>query len=260
MDITVVPIGKYKGQPLEVLFADQKYSEWLLAQAWFIDRYAELAQLLRMGRLAEPQDTPEHNAMVASLIDQRDGMEWLVATSYPGWDREGAEHFYAAQFTQELEPKGGDIAVSFASYWGLLVEVKPLIGDDYPSVIRQVKAAGRRGVVIANKVEPTNLTLEQVRRQFELSGVRLVLESEFFAAAAAWREERCTYLIRTISETETEIAKLMPQLAEVGALLQVEKDKSEWGYAPWTLQDRHNGLTKNIADLNERLTRLRAVA
>lgn len=40
----IVPIGKYKGQPSERLMADQPYTEWLVAQAWFVERYAELVK------------------------------------------------------------------------------------------------------------------------------------------------------------------------------------------------------------------------
>lgn len=253
MDISIVPIGKYKGQPLERLMADQSYSEWLLAQSWFIERYAELAQLLRMGRLSEPQDTPEHNAMVAGLIDQRDGMEWLIAGSYPNIAGHHLEEFFTARFEQELEPKGGDISVSFDGYWGLLVEVKPLIGDDYPSVIRQVKAAGRRGVVIARTVETTNLTLDQVRRQFELAGVRLILETEFFDGAKAWRNDRDAYLTSTRSEIETAIDRAKSELVEA------EQSMGDASAASWDLQSRVTKLTSEVSGLNERLNRIRSV-
>lgn len=197
-DVSIVPIGKYKGQPVERLMADEKYSEWLLAQAWFLDRYADLAQLLRMGRLTEPQDTPEHNAMIAGLIDRQKETEALFASLFPD---EPEARWAGSQFAQELEPRGGDILITAPhsslaasmSSLRVLIEAKPLIGDDYPSVIRQVKAAlaGEpvmfrivRPVVIARKVETTNLSLDQVRRQFQLSGVPLLMESEFFDAGA----------------------------------------------------------------------------
>jgi len=38
-DNAVVPFGKYKGQPVEVLASDRDYSEWLLAQGWIAHRY-----------------------------------------------------------------------------------------------------------------------------------------------------------------------------------------------------------------------------
>lgn len=206
MSNDIVPIGKYKGQPLERLMADQSYSDWLLAQQWFLERYADLAQLLRMGRLTEPQDTPEHNAMVAGLIDRRDEVEWLFTTAFPDRPR---EYWYLSAFEQIVEPKGGDLLFSLDRLQ-LLIEVKPLIGDDFPAVIRQIKAgtAGRgRGVVIARKVETTNLTIKQVRRQFELANVLLVMEDEFFGAAEPWRQQRHAHVCEAIPEIESELTE-----------------------------------------------------
>lgn len=257
MDNNIVPIGKYKGQPLEVLMADGKYSEWLLAQAWFLDRYADLAQLLRMGRLAEPQDTPEHNAMVAGLIDQRDGMEWLASFDVPA---ELLDELFSSGMHQELEPKGGDLLVRIQGR-PMLVEVKPLIGDDYPSVIRQVKAVltgpyQPRGIVIARKVEPTNLTLEQVRRQFQLAGVRLVLESEFFAGAAEWADARRAYLRDNIRSVEDQVSEESAGLAVLSA---VPHTDTGWGSLRSPVETEIAESTRKIARLNERLALLRGV-
>lgn len=64
----VVPFGKYKGQPIEVLFADPSYREWVLAQPWVKDRYATFHQVV-INYGGEPQDSPEHNQMQASFLD-----------------------------------------------------------------------------------------------------------------------------------------------------------------------------------------------
>ena len=37
-----VPFGKYKGRPVEDLWADTEYLAWLEAQPWFRERYAGL--------------------------------------------------------------------------------------------------------------------------------------------------------------------------------------------------------------------------
>jgi hypothetical protein len=64
----VVPFGKYKGQPAEVLLADASYRDWLLAQPWFSQRYVNLYQtVINYG--GPPADTPEHNQMQASFLD-----------------------------------------------------------------------------------------------------------------------------------------------------------------------------------------------
>lgn len=253
MTYDIVPIGKYKGQPLERLMADQPYSEWLLAQAWFLDKYADLAQLLRLGRLNEPQDTPEHNAMIAGLIDQRDAMEWLYA-KVTGRD---CKSLYAWDMHQELEPKGGDLLVSFGDY--LLIEAKPLIGDDFPAVIRQIKAGTatcevrgfRRpfGVVVARKVEPTNLTLEQVRRQFQLAHVHLVLESELFAAVPAWVEQRTDYINTTLAEKLERLTSVEADLPAAHAAL-TAADPHNWM--------EHSAAKRSVDDLERDARNLRS--
>ena len=37
-DNTLVPFGKYAGQPLEVLLADKSYSAWMVGQASICER------------------------------------------------------------------------------------------------------------------------------------------------------------------------------------------------------------------------------
>jgi uncharacterized protein (DUF3820 family) len=42
----VIPFGKYKGQPVEVVAADTDYCEWLTAQKWFKGKYQSLYRTL----------------------------------------------------------------------------------------------------------------------------------------------------------------------------------------------------------------------
>lgn len=71
MSAEIVPFGKYKGQPVEVLAADTDYCEWLTAQPWFKARYLNVYNtVINYG--AEPQDSPEHNEMQARFLDD----EW----------------------------------------------------------------------------------------------------------------------------------------------------------------------------------------
>ena len=42
----LIPIGKYKGQPLEVLASDPNYADWLVKQAGMGDRYPQLVQFI----------------------------------------------------------------------------------------------------------------------------------------------------------------------------------------------------------------------
>ncbi len=63
----IVPFGKYKGQSIEALQADEEYAEWLAAQQWFRERFTDLFRALTASN--NPADTPEHNKMQARFLD-----------------------------------------------------------------------------------------------------------------------------------------------------------------------------------------------
>jgi exodeoxyribonuclease X-like protein len=68
-DGQVVPFGKYKGRDiLEVLEADPGYLQWLAGQDWFRAKYISLHQTI-INRGAEPEETPEHNALQVKFLD-----------------------------------------------------------------------------------------------------------------------------------------------------------------------------------------------
>jgi len=67
---SLVPFGKYKGQPVEVLAQDRDYADWLLAQAWFVQRYPQVHTLV-VNNFGEPTETPEHNALQIRCLDER---------------------------------------------------------------------------------------------------------------------------------------------------------------------------------------------
>jgi hypothetical protein len=64
----IVPFGKYKGQPVERMMADSGYMQWLMAQDWF--RTNNLYQVI-INYGAEPQETPEHNALQVLFLDEK---------------------------------------------------------------------------------------------------------------------------------------------------------------------------------------------
>lgn len=66
----IIPFGKYKGQPVEVLMQDRSYLEWLSGQDWFRQRYAALYQTVVVNNFTEPSETPEHNALQVLFLDE----------------------------------------------------------------------------------------------------------------------------------------------------------------------------------------------
>ena len=65
----MIPFGKYKGQPVDVLAADRDYAEWLQQQDWFRERYQSLYTII-INNFGEPDDTPEHNAMQVRFLEE----------------------------------------------------------------------------------------------------------------------------------------------------------------------------------------------
>lgn len=64
----VIPFGKYKGQPIEVLLNDKPYLDWLQQQDWFRNRYGTINTLI-INNFQEPTETPEHNKIQALFTD-----------------------------------------------------------------------------------------------------------------------------------------------------------------------------------------------
>lgn len=131
--VPVVPFGKYKGQPIEVLFADPSYREWVLSQPWVKDRFASFHQVI-INYGGEPQDSPEHNQMQASFLDDERCFR-LAKLLWPGrtWEarkavtadkhivnalRNHPQHFSVEWYETELlgrqfEADGWDVVYGF---------------------------------------------------------------------------------------------------------------------------------------------------
>ena len=192
----IVPFGKYRGQPVEVLAADHDYCEWLTAQPWFRDRYLTIYNtVINYG--AEPQDSPEHNQMQARFLDD----DWCLALADVlfqgedsradssirnrnfeacGWDVVYGVNVSRETFTEwTREPLGREP-------WpeSVHVECKPDLGDDYPAVLRQVQRymSGEHffgtACVLVRRHAFEGVTWEQVQKIFAASKVRLLAESE----------------------------------------------------------------------------------
>lgn len=195
----IVPFGKYKGQPAEVLAADQNYVEWLNGQGWVKDKYPQFYTVI-INNFQEPSDTPEHNALQAMFLDDELCLK-LSSMSYPTNARKKLmlNRIHAKQF----EVDGIDIIITYGSWiyaelsgvrngryqtWNewltdsyrVAVEVKPSIGDDFPAILRQAsRMFGIRGrtidsvCVVFRDFVATSVTLEQVKLMFNASGVLL---------------------------------------------------------------------------------------
>ncbi|MCF7994765.1 MAG: hypothetical protein K9L88_07985 [Chromatiaceae bacterium] len=165
----VVPFGKYRGQPVDVLQQDQDYCEWLLGQGWMQSRYPELRTII-INNFHEPEETPEHNSLQARFLDRGFVSAFCKAA--------GIDDNKSVTFEQ----CGADVVLAeqFASFV-LGVEIKPSMGDDYPSVMRQILAMDRRvsrRFLVLGEYNGIGATIEQVRGMFKASRITLVTVSE----------------------------------------------------------------------------------
>jgi hypothetical protein len=198
-DLTKVPFGKYKDQPVEALAADQGYVEWLLSQAWVKDRYPQFFTLI-INNLQEPTETPEHNALQARFLDDD-----FCARCYWAAGRRGNTHSVLSGVSADKFEYNGIDVILAASYWrwsppvweeyyqGVSVEIKPTLGDEYPAVLRQALRLYQpqwgelnfivRGTIVCFETfTARGATLAQVKTIFERSDITLVSFADIEAA------------------------------------------------------------------------------
>ena len=212
MSAEIVPFGKYKGQPVEVLAADTEYCEWLTAQSWFKTRYLNVYNtVINYG--AEPQDSPEHNQMQARFLDdgwcpalanllkpgRPDGPEEILNRGFEaGWDvtfdvygppgYTEYEPGASTRFRRQPCPHGAECTECVQQrHLAARVECKPDLGDDYPAVLRQVhrymssEYFTGTACVLVRRHAFESVTWEQVQKIFAASRVSLIAESEMSA-------------------------------------------------------------------------------
>jgi hypothetical protein len=189
--VDIVPFGKYRGQPVEVLISDRAYSEWLMAQPWFRTRFVALFQLLMNPSAGNRlEETPEHNRLQMLWLDpvyQARVWKHINCGSASG----GTLHFEVMGWDVHLQNvkcrnadgEECDDAVFF-------VELKPTLGDEFPAVLRQVKRyplvvvdgrgtgplyyrQTRQRFIFVERFTATSATLEQVQAMFRMDGIRL---------------------------------------------------------------------------------------
>lgn len=198
----LVPFGKYKNQPLEVLANDPEYCAWLVSQGWVAERYPQVHTII-INNFAEPSETPEHNALQLRFLEEplRLKVSMCIALF-----RESINHdvhrtaytpFFAEVTSPLFEQSGIDVqwttrcwypcsrrdypSAPLKYFWdtfniAIAVECKPTLGDDYPAVLRFLHSLKqfRDKVVIAEQFAFRGGTVQQVQALFQSSGVLLL--------------------------------------------------------------------------------------
>jgi uncharacterized protein (DUF3820 family) len=236
----VVPFGKYKGRGIEeLLIDDPAYLQWLASQDWFRTKFVALHQII-INRGAEPDETPEHNALQVLFLDdafclqfarriepnfeenlhkrlereRQGGIATVKTTLTRGYwpsgrsfNREQAEQELLAlsdpttklQVHRQFEVRGIDVILSISLAMTrpdtpveqgpkLHIELKPTVGDDYPAVLRQMRASypavrphtvpDGANVLLLEQYTGKGATQEQFVQTFKTANITVVFRDE----------------------------------------------------------------------------------
>lgn len=247
MDDKIIPFGKHKGKPIEILAADKQYSEWLLAQSWFKERHINLYNIV-INNFREPIDTPEHNKLqikflkkeyrlkfayavnknlfnnnsekinsamhkILASTERRENDYFLRALANPINDHGQKFGLYSNQLLKFSTPVFEKIDVSFSLWYGIhfhydnnfyeggwsnfsqesrttyFIEIKPTISDDFPAVLRQMKASmpcdgynnyqkDKFFVLLVGSYTGTSATREEFIEYFATQGYIVIFEND----------------------------------------------------------------------------------
>lgn len=187
---SIVPFGKYKGHPVEVMAADNAYCEWLRCQPWFVEKYRDVYNII-INYGGEPQDTPEHNALQARFLDDA-FCEAFEKSVSPEW----LKPVETVHREVEFEVGGWDVVITYPGVWvnhgkaSFNIECKPCLGDDYPSVLREIKNFQSYSIpdgkfLVVGSFASSAVTLVQVRKIFAGSRIRFLMVEEIEASLSA---------------------------------------------------------------------------
>jgi hypothetical protein len=187
----LVNFGKHNGKPVEFLLQDEEYCRWLNAQNWFLTKYAELHKQIQERHFLS-EETPVHNAMQLKWLDPDVLIQLfpVISSRLDKLNKLGLDfpsHFFKnpqASAISEIIPEG-------SGYWDVQfkmngfdchVELKPQLGDDYPSVLRKMmsqKSHGRRYYfLVAGSLASEAADKEALIKFFALQKIIFVLEEE----------------------------------------------------------------------------------
>lgn len=238
---SLVPFGKYKGQPIEQLLADQPYLDWLTSQDWFRQKYQNVYAII-INYPGKPTETPAHNQMQVRFLKRKyqlqlallllgvDLFKWnqayfdsnigamlenaklenenygvdyvakklkeallrndginLLTISKPVFEDKGTDVSYVVSYgygdfsvydpEQFCAPKFFGALWSCSTSVGLRIELKPSVGDDFPAVLRQVKA-DRSNVLVLREYTGSGASWDEFVNFFASQGITVVMEAD----------------------------------------------------------------------------------
>jgi hypothetical protein len=131
--LPIIPFGKYKGQSVTSLLNDVKYLEWCKQQEWF-QKYPVIYNICvnqTITNVNQSSKTPEHNKLQNKFMDLSFRQKILKTLDI---------ELFGEEKSVKFEDKfNWDVVIRYDSQ-GICFEIKPLLGDDYPCVLRKLKS------------------------------------------------------------------------------------------------------------------------
>jgi len=161
--LPVVPFGKYRGQPVTNLLNDTNYLEWCKQQEWFQKKYSIVYNVCVNQTITtnNPHSkTPKHNRLQNMFLQDENVIKLLRKIIYNkvGSIPKNTHYEFRCEFegmfnwdilikgiyiykcrSDEPNMCGGCWDTDIKSKNDICVEIKPMLGDDYPCVLRKMK-------------------------------------------------------------------------------------------------------------------------
>lgn len=139
------------------LIADKKYVEWLKLQSWF-SNYKQIYNIVVHQTITTNNSkTPEHNRLQNLFLDKifLKNLSNIIKDDYDSYHKIIKFTSYNIEFEGEfnwdciinfyydyecLKGRGCcDMKINHGGEMPLFIEIKPILGDDYPCVLRKMK-------------------------------------------------------------------------------------------------------------------------
>jgi len=244
--LPIVPFGKYKGKPVTDLLADPKYLEWCKQQSWF-EKY-QVVYNICVNQTISSNDTnsktPAHNKL-QNLFLRKENVKKLVKLFYTGKNTVTSDSRCEFESSYNWDVEISDLRYTCkkslcneAHYLpNIYMELKPILGDDYPNVLRKMKTQISltndklkkeqyyqyfRGefVLLVQNFESTSTTKDDLKRIFNQTHIRIIFTNELFddsllqihPETSLTLAEDNKFLQEKLSQAEEKIKQLEKQL------------------------------------------------
>ena len=216
--LPLVTFGRYKGQPITTLMNDTKYLEYIKQQEW-LKKYPIVYNICVNQTIStsnQNSKTPEHNSLQNMFLEKENVIKLLgkvinniskyiikknvhcefkvVFESKFNWDiLIHSIHIYKCNHDEPNICDGGcnRLVGEGAIDDKCCVEIKPMLGDDYPCVLRKMKTQMEftkrdyyiHYILLIKEFNAKSTTKEQLVTIFNQSRIKVVFTDDLFKDA-----------------------------------------------------------------------------